>query len=388
MNDAYLSLSSEDGAITFLVGENGSGKSTELRQIAMRFSDEGSTVVAISGSVFDKFPSKHNAKYHRLSPSRGRQYVANAFKATLLGEGTEEGPRNARLLARVLSYAGFHPALAYEVEVGRNWTPAFALLALAGLDEIEEIDQMLLKMVIERVASRGSHHHINILDLGSNGHSDSSMGLGALLRHQSLLRRAKIFNRVILKLAKNNQFFDLSEASSGELTLLAVYAFLAPRMTDGIVIVIDEPENSLHPRWQSEYCKQLFDLFHLYKPKVFIASHSPIIVSGAEAHGIPSSVIVLPRRRTANRNVQSIDGILMEAFGVLAPASHYLSELVASMLNDLMLRKKTLDDVRTELVRLKDLSYESKQQNFLNQALDLASDVAEESRKAGGMNAA
>lgn len=388
MNDAYLPLSNEDGGITFLVGENGTGKSTELRNLAVRFTDEGSTVVAISGSVFDKFPSMRNAKYHRLSPSTGRQYVANAFKAAISGQGIREEPRSARLLGRILSYAGFLPVLGYDVKVGRSWTPASAHSALASLDEVEEIDRMLLRSVVDGIASRDRYGDTNILDLGSSGHSNISLELSALLRYERLLRRTKIVNGVILKLAKNNQFFDLAKASSGELTLLAIYAFLAPRMTERIVILIDEPENSLHPRWQSEYCKQFFDLFHLYGPKLFIASHSPIIVSGAEAHGIPSRTIVLPRHRTANSDIQSIDGILMEAFGVLAPASHYLSEMVASMLNDLMLRKSTLGQVRQELLRLRDLSYESKQKDFLTRALDLASDVAEESRKTGGTNAA
>lgn len=388
MTDIYLPMSNENGGITFLVGENGTGKSTELRNLAVRHIAEGSTVVAISGSVFDKFPSMRNAKYHRLSPSAGRQYVANAFKAAISGQGVREEPRSARLLARVLSYAGFLPALEYAVEVGRSWTPESAHLALDSLDEVEEIDRMLLRRVVDGIASRGRYGNTTILDLGNSSHSDASMELSALLRYEKLLRRSKIVNRVILKLAKNDHFFDLADASSGELTLLAIYAFLAPRITEEIVVLIDEPENSLHPRWQSEYCKQFFDLFHLYRPKLFIASHSPIIVSGAEAHGIPSRTIVLPRHRTANSDIQSIDGILMEAFGVLAPASHYLSEMVASMLNDLMLRKSTLDQVRKELLRLRDLSYEGKQQDFLTRALDLASDVAKESSKTGGTNAA
>ena len=182
MNDAYLPLSNEDGAITFLVGENGSGKSSELRRIALHFSDQGSTVVAISGSVFDRFPSKHNSRYHRLSPSKGRHYVTNAFKATLLGQGVGEEQRNSRLLARVLSYAGFLPEFAYDIEVGRSWTPDFAQSALARLDEINEIDRMLLKTVIDRVASRRNHRHINI----SRGFDLFKMNIKAVGKHQHL----------------------------------------------------------------------------------------------------------------------------------------------------------------------------------------------------------
>lgn len=383
----YIPLSHQDGDVTFLVGENGSGKSTELCRIALRCADEGATVVAISGSVFDKFPSRHGSNYHRLSPSAGRQYVAKAFKTALSSQGVDEEPRNARLLAKTLDYAGFLPVLGFHVEVGKSWRPDHAQKALTQFDAIGPHDQALLRMAIDLIASHGGARHFDFLDLNSNGHSSQSMTFSALVRFESLLRRANILSAVNLRLAKDNEFFDLSDASSGELTLLSIYAFLAPRMTEGIVIVIDEPENSLHPRWQSEYCKRLFDLFYLYRPKLFIASHSPIIVSGAEAHKIPSNIIVLPRREMVNNDVQSIDGILMEAFGVLAPASHYLSERVAGLLNDLMLKRSMLADVQTELERLKELSYDDMQRDFLNRALELAASVYKESREPRGLNA-
>lgn len=382
----YFSLSPQDGDITFLVGENGSGKSTELRRIALRYADEGAAVVAISGSVFDKFPSRYKGNYCRLSPSTGRQYVAKAFKTALSSEGISEEPRSARLLARTLKYAGFLPALGFKVEVEDIWRLDIAMQALENLNSIGPADRSLLKMALEDITP-GWRSNNDFVDLSNPYHTGQSLTLSALVRFESLLRRNKILKAVNLRLVKENEFFDLAAASSGELTLLSIYAFLAPRMTERIVILIDEPENSLHPRWQSEYCKRLFDLFYLYKPKLFIASHSPIIVSGAEANKIPAKIIVLPHREVARNTTLSIDGLLMEAFGVLAPASHYLSERVAGLLNDLMIRKSTLDDVQQELERLKEISYEEMQRDFLSRAVDLAVSVYKESQEQRDLHA-
>ena len=65
--------------------------------------------------------------------------------------------------------------------------------------------------------------------------------------------------------------------SSGERQLLILFSFLAFASTRSTVFIIDEPELSLHPKWQNEF----MDAFLRLKPKgaqLLLATHSPEIV--------------------------------------------------------------------------------------------------------------
>lgn len=199
-----------------------------------------------------------------------------------------------------------------------------------------------------------------------------------LLTYESELKRAGIVESVSITVERGHSLYDLSAASSGELSLLATYAFLATNIREGAIILVDEPENSLHPRWQRDYCNRLFDQFYQYSPKVVIATHSPQVVQGAEAADIDVRVVGLPNgERVAEPFSKSIEGTLFEAFGVLSPASHYLSEKVTSLLNELGQGRADLGSTAQELRSLIDLSVDKEQQNFLRRAIDLASTVSE-----------
>ena len=49
---------------------------------------------------------------------------------------------------------------------------------------------------------------------------------------------------------------------------------------DGALILIDEPETSLHPKWQKKYVQFLMDVFVRLNIQFVIATHSPYILQG------------------------------------------------------------------------------------------------------------
>jgi len=93
------------GKVTLLLGENGSGKSRELGRLARTFDSRGVATIAISNTVFDRFPAKKTRNYARLTPSVGRGYVQRALKQALFTGNDER--RDARRVARAFQYAGF-----------------------------------------------------------------------------------------------------------------------------------------------------------------------------------------------------------------------------------------------------------------------------------------
>lgn len=58
---------------------------------------------------------------------------------------------------------------------------------------------------------------------------------------------------VDIKFIKNKKYFHLTEASSGELSLIFNLLSIAGEIENESLILIDEPEISLHPEWQSNF---------------------------------------------------------------------------------------------------------------------------------------
>jgi predicted ATPase len=374
----------EDGArgqVTFLLGENGSGKSRELRRLAISFAKTGTRTIAISNTIFDRFPTRQPNNYFRLSPARGKGYAQRALKQALISSDDEK--RDARLVGRTLLYAGFESEVGVKPIFSKMLNVQEAIGRLRGSYAIPPQDVSLIVRAIERsvVLASDGQDELTWFRLEQSDPAREVSALVALIKYESTLTKLKILTRVTLFLRKNAKVLALDQASSGELSLIATYAFLATRMSEGAVVLVDEPENSLHPRWQSEYCGRLLDLFYLYEPRIFLASHSPMIVSGAESQQISIRIVTLPpEAREGDSDARSIDGILLEAFGVLAPASHYLSEKVTGLLNDLSLGQTTLETVTRELERLSLRSYDAQQKEFLSGAVSLAETVEHESK--------
>lgn len=73
---------------------------------------------------------------------------------------------------------------------------------------------------------------------------------------------------------------DLQDMSSGQWQLLNSLFNLSATILDGSLILIDEPENSLHPQWQRNYISLVREVIaHARECHVIIATHSPLLVS-------------------------------------------------------------------------------------------------------------
>jgi predicted ATPase len=71
---------------------------------------------------------------------------------------------------------------------------------------------------------------------------------------------------------------DIRFLSSGEQQLLILFSYIAFNSGDGKIFIIDEPELSLHVKWQEEFLEYLEKI----KPKstqLILATHSPILAN-------------------------------------------------------------------------------------------------------------
>lgn len=92
--------------------------------------------------------------------------------------------------------------------------------------------------------------------------------------------------------SKNGVLVNSNDMSSGEINTLLMLFKISSEIEDNSLILIDEPEISMHPAWQTEIIPSIERCFSNYKGCHFIAAtHSPQVVSSIPQKN--SSVVLL-----------------------------------------------------------------------------------------------
>jgi len=82
------------------------------------------------------------------------------------------------------------------------------------------------------------------------------------------------------------QQIALSSLSSGELSMFLRLYDLQSNIKTNSIVLIDEPETHLHPKWINGYVKTLLEMFGDIKCHIIIATHSPLIISDVSKNSI------------------------------------------------------------------------------------------------------
>ena len=96
----------------------------------------------------------------------------------------------------------------------------------------------------------------------------------------------RVSNQLIIEFEENGKISTISQLSTGEKQIVFRAGFLLMNFStlkSGIVL-IDEPELSLHPEWQARiigFYKEILSNEERVHPQLIVATHSPFIVHGA-----------------------------------------------------------------------------------------------------------
>ncbi|WP_153065568.1 AAA family ATPase [Xanthomonas arboricola] len=158
-------------------------------------------------------------------------------------------------------------------------------------------------------------------------------------------RDADILRGPFLLLDKGSTRVRFSDLSSGEQQIIGTNVRLLARLRPGSLIVIDEPEISLHPEWQIRYVPTLLkSLDQQHSSHVIIATHSHFMVSDLDQG---SSLV--SARQEAGPKFSFFDGdvygrspenILYRVFGVATSGNLYVEGDLHSALKMLSGRKE------------------------------------------------
>jgi len=313
--------------VNILTGVNGSGKSYYLNTLARSYLGYGCEVIAVATSVYDKFDCR-SRRFHFLGGRSGRNIVVKTVKEALVRAFGEKSNSISHLL-KVLKYTRFGAEIRVQLD-GFNYE---GLLSAKKGEHSSGIYQALsfLSFYFDELKSPD----VVVVDLEKfSPESSLYKGLGEVIANESILKKMKVIKGVGLELDRNSQIIPLSDASSGELMILSTLMHISSYIDSNSIILIDEPENSLHPRWQQQYVENILDLFSYYQPKLIIATHSPLIIPlEAEGAGIYEIYdgIAYKIDQPSNNNEE----VLADVFGVVTPENRFLSDEMVRLLNRL-----------------------------------------------------
>jgi predicted ATPase len=249
------------GRVFVLTGRNGSGKTRWLTSFATRFlehlGDDARRLICLSGTVLDKFP--RDPRSREQYAYFGRRINNNMF--------SEISPYRS-----LLRYIPMGSA----VDQRRRADTARALFEEIGLG-----DELRLRF------RRGRNSRDKIQD-GPEGELDVNFHLGDRFTAGIIAERVAQLAKGVIHLSavgfeKKERRVDLMDLSSGERNSALALLALAFCANDGATVLFDEPENSLHPSWQSSIIRNMWRVISEVSvgSRLVVATHSPLIASGA-----------------------------------------------------------------------------------------------------------
>ncbi|MBH0000179.1 ATP-binding protein [Pseudoalteromonas sp. NSLLW24] len=353
-------------------------------------------IIAVSSSPFDKFPMLDERRLHgeqntlkdhyfyrgaRTKDRSSKSYMRSKFDqlgTSFINFFLKTEHRTNEILP-LFAYLGFERKFTVFLKFADHFLIS-DVIKEEGRDPLETVrsvrffkgkehDDNLTDKDKERIISSAKKIHEGLLS-NSQTHSfhrtdeefTLSLEIGGsnndkprFLKEFSVLAEYDLVDLANIEFTKNdnNRKVLLKEASSGELCILFNILAIAGAISDDSVILLDEPELSLHPEWQKDFMPLLAEVFSKYKRCHFIlATHSPHIVSSVNK---TNSYIVNLEDNPAN--VISGKGIALQssdyqlAFTFKSPGyknEHLISQIV-DVLNKLSEGKKLDEEFIKEI---------------------------------------
>jgi len=362
-------------SVSILVGPNGSGKSSFLRDLAVRYCHDRNIVI-VCNTPHDRFAGLRGTRRISVGKKEGspKIIVKNAVAQSLAGSGAE-----FYQISSTLEYCGYRPRFGFRIEPGRLYGRTIDEIRLELQRPFDdELNLDIHKDDIENALGFLARHHESEtiwIDVSEKVLEFSrSREFAAVLRLESKLRAWKVLRgmRVFLQRFDDDDAIEMRHASSGQLAMISSLLFLIASAGENPLVIIDEPENSLHPTWQREYVEKVLTALSYRGATVIVATHAPLVVTGALSDS-PSIVSVFAVRNGVTQRLpidsaasaqSSIEEILWRAFEVVTPANHFVSEQIVAEVSRFEKGETSKEDVLELIQRMEDKSFDERQRSF------------------------
>lgn len=294
----------ENNKFTYIIGNNGSGKSRALEENAQQLSERRDVIVIASG-VSDKFKFRSQIKN---TANGSYRYLGNRT----VGNGTHNG----------------------------------TLAANAVLHYLTILDTDLCPKLMKFLEEIGFEGKFGI------GYRKTKITKTQPFDTQELTSDFVTINKLMLA-AKEKSFeaafykddipYLFSDLSSGEQYIITTALKIVTTLKDDVCYFIDEPESSLHVEWQVKW-PELFQSLLSSKKDVncYIATHSPIIISSALQTGADCYNLSNGELFKIIDDEFNVERILYKNFNTLPPDNKYIFEELATIVTN------TVDNLTSE----------------------------------------
>ncbi len=366
--------------INIITGDNGSGKSTLLSDIAEEQFKLGKNVICISNTTTNKFKIKKSSRYNTFKQTSNS--LDNSIKKLILRTFPHsDTEHNANIFGSVLEYLNFSNYIVFNIVLfpHESFLRKFESEIFNNERSEYEIKEILnyfrntiyINKDNDESLDKSTTHPSNVnFEYYFGNQWDKNIynpPIELILKYERLLKKHGLLFKININLVRENHYIPTSQISSGEASYLTALAFTLPKLETNTLIIIDEPENSLHPRWQKNYISNILNLLNYFEPTLILATHSPMIVIGAVEDNGELSIYKANNFNLTllNSNDTNIDEVMVDVFGVLTSRSRYFSYRVNEILTEYQNRKSTFAETTHRLNQLQSLGPDDKQENII-----------------------
>lgn len=385
-------------SVSILVGSNGSGKSSFLRDLAV--SQRGDRdIVIVCNTPHDRFIGLTGVRRMSAGKPSGspRSIVKNVVAHSLATSSSA-----FYQLGSTLEYCGYGARFGFRMDPSALYGSSFdeVLSSIQGNNAPpsrffwqEKKDMELAFSFLQR------HNPSELVWIDSSKSAlefSRAREFASVLKYESSLRAWKVLRgiHVYLERIDDGAVIEMQHASSGQLALISSLLFMIANSGINPIVIIDEPENSLHPKWQREYIRNITTALSYRNATIIIATHAPLLVTGALSHN-PELISVFQVRDGYPQRLQidfegsstgSIEEILWRAFEVVTPANHFLSEQIVDEVTRFEKGEVTKEEVLALIHRMENKSFDKRQQDFFKAVRGLLDQVEAGQGKNSVMN--
>ncbi|WP_367189416.1 AAA family ATPase [Burkholderia sp. Ed8] len=319
MDSTLLQRLPSDGRIFILTGPNGSGKTRALARMTENYlsnmhsgSSAVSRLICLSGTVLDKFPRHHDGTAYAYF---GRRTNSNMFSevapyrrlAEFLMTDCADWAERAATAKRLLESISLGHMIHFKFRRGRNTKDIAPHTTSDNLDIAIDLGLPFLKQ-------RGCKTRVGQL-------KDNKVHVSGV------------------SFTKGDQKFDIADLSSGERSYALSVLAMAFSVIDASVVIFDEPENSLHPKWQGSIIRDIWTAMSQISSNstLIIATHSPLIVAGAK-NSLTYVLDLASSQQWSHSEMfgNTSDTVLKEQFGLISPRAISFLTLVQECLKTMV----------------------------------------------------
>jgi ABC-type transport system involved in cytochrome c biogenesis ATPase subunit len=288
----------------YVIGNNGEGKSLLLREIAELFVGQGRTTIGVAFGFSDRFS-------HR--PQKNKEDVFFRY----------EGSRNSNVTASGKKLALDMGKKIFEIHCDPHRLAAFSM----GL---ELLDFRARRYLVPYTAD-GDKQDTDLMIMSTVLLSDLAEENIGLIETIALATMQPALGRM----SARSEVTPFSELSSGEQQMLALLVKLTVSATPNALVLIDEPEISLHVSWQRLLPVLLSRICKHFGCDMVVATHSPLLVTSAltaSNHCFVARDQQLIPLRVQDRG--SVERVLFTGFGTHTENNRQVHERCAAIVSE------------------------------------------------------